>query len=103
MIVEGICVPKFHELKKIFQEYFDSGIENGANFSIVRNNDILVNIYGGLKNKIEPWDKNTIANTFSLSKGIYASCVQSLSNKKKLILTKLFLFIGQNSRKTRRY
>ena len=101
MIVEGICVPKFHELKKIFQEYFDSGIENGANFSIVRNNDILVNIYGGLKNKIEPWDKNTIANTFSLSKGIYASCVAKLIEQKEIDIDQTVSFYWPKFKKNK--
>ena len=69
MIVKGVCAPKFDPLKKFFKNILI--IENGAGFSIVKNKDILVNIYGGLKNKIEPWDENTIVNTFSLSKGIY--------------------------------
>ncbi len=84
MIVKGVCTPKFEPLKKIFQEYFDNDLEKGAGFSIVKNKDILVSIYGGLKNKIEPWDENTIVNTFSLSKGIYASCVAKLIEKKEI-------------------
>jgi|TARA_B100001093_G_scaffold239995_1_gene229825 CubicO group peptidase (beta-lactamase class C family) len=78
MIVQGVCAPKFQELKQIFQEYFDCGKEIGANFSVVKNADVLVNIYGGLKNKNQLWGENTIVNTFSLSKGIYASCISQL-------------------------
>ena len=54
-------------------EYFDNKDEIGANFSVVKNKEILVNIYAGLKNEDEPWDENTIVNTFSLSKGVYAA------------------------------
>ena len=84
MIVQGICLPKFEELKNIFQKYFDKKEEMGANFSIVKNNEILVNLYGGEKNKNISWDENTIVNTFSLSKGIYASCIAKLVEENEI-------------------
>ena len=62
MLVQGICPPKFEGLKNIFQEYFDNNEETGANFSIVKNNEILVNIFGGQKSKNCSWDENTIVN-----------------------------------------
>ena len=62
--------------------------ETGANFAIIKNQEILVNIYGGEKNNKEPWDETTIVNTFSLSKGIYASCIASLIEKKEINLDK---------------
>ena len=84
MLVQGICPPKFEELKNIFQKYFDNNLETGANFSIVKNNEILVNIFGGLKSKNSSWDENTIVNTFSLSKGIYASCIAKLIEENEI-------------------
>ena len=84
MLVQGICPPKFEELKNIFQEYFDNNEETGANFSIVKNNEILVNIFGGQKSKNSSWDENTIVNTFSLSKGIYASCIAKLIEENEI-------------------
>lgn len=92
MIVKGICPPKFQELKKIFQEYFDNKDEIGANFSVVKNKEILVNIYAGLKNEDEPWDENTIVNTFSLSKGIYAACIAKLIEQKEIDINKKVYF-----------
>ena len=77
-MIQGICSPRFEELKKIFEKYFNDDEEIGANFSIVKNNEILVNIYGGEKKQGNSWDQNTIVNTFSLSKGIYASCIAKL-------------------------
>jgi len=84
MLVQGICPLKFEELKNIFQEYFDNNEETGANFSIVKNNEILVNIFGGQKSKNSSWDENTIVNTFSLSKGIYASCIAKLIEENEI-------------------
>ena len=88
MIVRGVCSPKFEELKDLFQKYLNDKIETGANFSIVKNQEILVNIYGGEKNNKEPWDKDTIVNTFSLSKGVYASCIAYLIEKNEINLDK---------------
>jgi len=50
-MIQGICPPKFEELRNIFQKYFDDKEEIGANFSIVKNSEILVNIFGGQKNQ----------------------------------------------------
>lgn len=88
MIVKGICPPKFEELKNIFQTYFDKQEEIGASFSVVKNNQTFINIYGGLKDEINKWDENTIVNTFSLSKGIYASCIAKLIEQKELDIEK---------------
>ena len=92
MFVKGICPPKFEEIKKIFQKYFDNNEEIGANFSIVKNNETLVNLFGGKKNKNSPWDENTIVNTFSLSKGIYASCVAKLVEENEIDIEKKVSF-----------
>ena len=92
MLVQGICPPKFEELKNIFQKYFDNNEESGANFSIVKNSEILVNIFGGQKSKNSSWDENTIVNTFSLSKGIYASCIARLIEVNELDIEKKVSF-----------
>ena len=91
-MIQGICPPKFEELRNIFQKYFHDKEEIGANFSIVKNGEILVNIYGGQKNQERLWDKNTIANTFSLGKGIYASCIAKLVEEKEIDLEKKVSF-----------
>ena len=92
MIAQGVCPSKFEELKIIFQKYFDEKKEIGANFAIVQNKKILVNLYGGLKNKNSKWDENTIVNTFSLSKGIYASCIAKLIEQKEIDIKKKVSF-----------
>ena len=84
MKISGICPPDFIEVENIFKNSFQDKTENGANFSVVKNGNTLINLYGGYKNNDEPWDNNTIVNTFSLSKGIYAACIAKLINDEKL-------------------
>ena len=92
MIVKGVCSPEFQKVKDIFQSYFDEDKEIGANFALVKKNKVLINIYGGLKNSKEEWDENTIVNTFSVSKGVYASCVARLVEEKELNIDKKVSF-----------
>jgi len=101
MIVKGVCSPEFEDLKKIFQEYFDEQKELGANFSIVKNGNVLVNIFGGKKNNENSWDENTIVNTFSLSKGIYASCIAKLIEQNELDIEKKVSFYWPEFKKNK--
>ena len=88
MQVQGTCQEQFIEIKKIFQQSFDSGEENGAGFSIIQNSNVLINLFGGTKDEKEAWDENTIVNTFSLSKGIYAACISKLISENLLDIEK---------------
>ncbi len=92
MEISGICPPEFNEVKNIFKDYIHNKIEDGANFSVVKNRNIIINLYAGFKNNNEPWDQNTIVNTFSLSKGIYAACVAKLINDEQLDIDKNISF-----------
>jgi len=100
-MIQGICPPKFEELRNIFQKYFDDKEEIGANFAIVKNNETLVNIYSGKKNNNENWDKNTIVNTFSLSKGIYASCIAKLIEENQIDIEKKVSFYWPEFKKNK--
>ena len=88
MIIKGFCSPKFQQVQQVFQNLFNDKEEIGANFAVVQNNKVLINIFGGSKNSNNEWDENTIVNTFSLSKGIYAACVAKLIEEKELDIEK---------------
>ena len=78
MQVQGTYEEKFLPIKNIFQQSFDNNEEHGAGFSVIQNGNILINLFGGTRDGKKAWDENTIVNTFSLSKGIYATCVSKL-------------------------
>ena len=88
MNVEGVCAPEFDEIKTIFENYFNQQIEHGANFTVVKQGSVLINIFGGSKNNQKKWDEDTIVNTFSLSKGIYAACIAKLINEAQIDIEK---------------
>jgi len=92
MIVKGVCSPKFQKVQQVFQSLLNDKEEVGANFAVVQNNKVLINIFGGFKNSNDEWDETTIVNTFSLSKGVYASCIAKLIELKELDIEKKVSF-----------
>jgi len=100
MIVEGTCEEKFSEIKNIFSGFFEKNQESGASFSVIQNQKKIISIYGGVKNsKKEPWDQNTIVNTFSASKGIYEACVAKLLNENLIDIEKPVSYYWPNFKK----
>jgi CubicO group peptidase (beta-lactamase class C family) len=75
--VEGHCDPKFEKVRALFQEFIETGEENGA--SIVANIDgkIVIDMWGGYadEDKKKPWEKDTIVNVWSSTKTIAALAV----------------------------
>ena len=62
----------------------------GASFAVYQNGEVLVNLYGGYRDrdKKNKWDQNTIVNIHSTSKGIVAMIVAKLIDENKLDLEK---------------
>ena len=85
-IVNGYCAPYFNSIKNIFAESIDSGFETGASIAIEHKGEMIVNLYGGYKDtaKNTPWEKDTLVNVFSVTKGITAACVAMLVDQGKL-------------------
>ena len=89
MLVKGYCKEEFLAIKEIFEDFFKTNKETGAAFSIIQNKQKIISLYGGTKNsQKDPWDENTIVNTFSASKGLYETCVAKLINDDLLDLEK---------------
>lgn len=88
-MIYGYCEEKYAPVKKIFEDYFLKREEIGASFAIYKEGKPLIDLWGGLKNKNnEEWQKNTIVNVFSTTKGIYEIIVSILIDKNILDLEK---------------
>jgi len=99
MQVQGTCEEKFFPIKNIFQQSFDNKEEHGAGFSVIQNGNVLINLFGGTRDGKEAWKENTIVNTFSLSKGIYAACVSKLIAENLLDIEKPISYYWQSFNK----
>ena len=84
--IKGHCRSDFIEIQNIFADSIKSGHETGASIAIEYKGEMIVDLYGGYKDaaKSVPWDKNTLVNVFSVTKGVTAACVAMLVDQGKL-------------------
>jgi CubicO group peptidase (beta-lactamase class C family) len=88
-MISGYCEEKYISVKKIFENYFIKEEEIGASFAIYKEGKPLIDLWGGIKNKNDKkWEKNTIVNVFSATKGIYEIIVSILIDQNILDLEK---------------
>ena len=75
--VQGHCDPKFEKVKALFQEYIETGEENGAGITANIDGKIVIDIWGGYadEDKKQPWGKDTIVNVWSSTKTVAALAV----------------------------
>ena len=81
---------KFENTYELFKKNLENDEEVGASFAVYQNGEVLVNLYGGYRDrdKKNKWDRNTIVNIHSTSKGIVAMIVAKLIDEEKLDLEK---------------
>ena len=66
---------KFKKTYELFKKNLENNEEVGASFAVYQNGEVLVDLYGGYRDrdKSNKWDQNTIVNIHSTSKGISLS------------------------------
>jgi len=81
---------KFENTYDLFKKNLENDEEVGASFAVYQNGEVLVDLYGGYRDrdKKNKWDQNTIVNIHSTSKGIVAMIVAKLIDENKLDLEK---------------
>ena len=84
--IKGYCRPDFIEIQNIFADSITSGHETGASIAIEHKGEMIVDLYGGYKDAAKniPWEKDTLVNVFSVTKGVTAACVAMLVDQGKL-------------------
>jgi len=88
-MIHGYCAEKYYPVKRIFENYFLKQEEIGASFAIYKEGKPLIDLWSGLKKKNgRKWEKNTIVNVFSTTKGIYEIVTSILIDRNILDLEK---------------
>lgn len=87
--VSGHCDSRLSEIEEIFRKSLESGFDTGAAIAIEKDGEMLVDLWGGHKDRdrSEPWSENTILNVFSTTKAVTALCIVKLIDEGKLNLT----------------
>jgi CubicO group peptidase (beta-lactamase class C family) len=79
-VVEGHCDARFAPIREIFEASFASGEELGAAIAFVLDGEVVVDLWGGHRDReqTQPWQRDTIVNTYSTTKGMTALCAHQL-------------------------
>ena len=75
--IKGRVAPGFEEVRAVFEENFRERNEIGASCAVVVDNELVVDLWGGIANPKEDraWTENTLVNMFSTTKGMSALAV----------------------------
>ena len=82
--VHGHCDPRFENVRRVFTEKLEARGEVGAAISFTLNGESVVDLWGGyVAPKDTPdgereWERDTIVNTYSTTKGMTALCAHRL-------------------------
>jgi CubicO group peptidase (beta-lactamase class C family) len=79
-VVEGHCDPRFSSVREIFEASFARDEEIGAAISFCLDGELVVDLWGGHcdPGRTRPWQRDTIVNTYSTTKGMTAICAHQL-------------------------
>lgn len=78
--IHGYCDPEFSLVKEVFAEHFEAGKELGAGVAVTLDGRSVVDLWGGYADseRTRAWEKDTLVNVYSTTKGITATCVHRL-------------------------
>jgi len=84
--IEGEIDKRFEGVRKAFAENLEKRGELGAACSIVLDGKPVVDIWGGHADKLKtkPWQRDTLVNVYSTTKGLTATCAHRLIDQGKL-------------------
>lgn len=78
--IHGNCDSKFLRVKAVFEDHFQTGQELGAGISVVIDGRPVVDLWGGYADpdRTRAWEKDTLVNVYSTTKGMTAVCIHRL-------------------------
>jgi CubicO group peptidase (beta-lactamase class C family) len=84
--IEGEVDKRFENVRKVFAENFERRGELGAAVAMVIDGRPVVDLWGGYfdKAKTRPWNRDTLVNVYSTTKGMTATCAHRLIDQGKL-------------------
>ncbi|MEW2402423.1 serine hydrolase domain-containing protein [Streptomyces sp. NPDC046862] len=81
--IHGHCDPRFEAVRAAFEENFRDRGEVGAAVSVTLDGATVVDLWGGWADeaRTRPWERETLANVWSTSKGPTALCAHILADR----------------------
>ena len=78
--VHGICDVRFARVRDALGENFNKHGEVGASLAVMVDGRMVVDLWAGHADaeRTRPWERDTIVNAWSTTKGIVATCAHRL-------------------------
>lgn len=84
--IGGSVAPGFERVRDAFEANFAAGHEVGASFAVQRGGSVLVDLWGGYRDRARTvaWSDDTLVNVWSTTKGLASLCVAMLVDRGRL-------------------
>ncbi|MFD8719317.1 CubicO group peptidase (beta-lactamase class C family) [Streptomyces sp. Ag109_O5-1] len=81
--VHGVCEPRFAAVREAFEENFRDREELGAAVAVTVGGETVVDLWGGWADPAHtrPWERDTVVNVWSTTKGPVALCAHILADR----------------------
>lgn len=86
--VHGVCDAGFTRVRDALSENFSKYGEVGASLAVMVDGRMVVDVWAGHADaeRTRPWERNTIVNAWSTTKGVVATCAHRLADQGRLDL-----------------
>ncbi|HUN56904.1 MAG TPA: serine hydrolase domain-containing protein [Candidatus Binataceae bacterium] len=84
--IQGECDPRFARVREVFADNFDRRGEVGAAVAVTVDGRPVIDLWGGYADaaRTHPWQRDTLVNVYSTTKGLCALCAHRLADQGKL-------------------
>lgn len=84
--IHGHCDPRFEAVREVFAENLESGNDLGAGVAFTLHGEPVVDLWGGFLDleHTQPWERDTLVNLYSTTKGMTAICAHQLVERGQL-------------------
>src|SRR5215467_13960315 len=81
--IEGHCDERFGGVRAAFADNFATRGDVGAAVAVTIGNKPVIDLWGGHSDKARnrPWERDTIVNVYSATKGVAATCLNQLADQ----------------------
>ncbi len=86
--IHGFCDERFKNVKEIFAENFELGLDLGASLAVTHEGKYVIDLWGGYADeaKTKQWERDTIVNVYSTTKIMTSICILILLDRGELDL-----------------
>jgi len=86
--IHGECAPRFEAVREAFARGFEKGTELGAAVCFTLDGETVVDLWGGHVDRARSreWERDTLVNVYSTTKGMTAVCALQLVERGELDL-----------------